>query len=166
MELRFLINLLGDTPSQLTELETTNNVLKDIEVVANELKVFNGNGCPPELAGVGRQIARYCGGLPLAVVVIALVLKNLEKKRSLWMEVAEQLNSNISEETLKLKIMKLQKENAKIEVLGCTKSVERSAFQVNVETLGLGNDAFEVIVSSSGSYGKVGKYSISFCSYI
>lgn len=54
----------------------------------------------------------------------------------------------------------------KIEVLGCTKSVERSAFQVNVETLGLGNDAFEVIVSSSGSYGKVGKYSISFCSYI
>ncbi|CAA3002751.1 Hypothetical predicted protein [Olea europaea subsp. europaea] len=39
-ELKFLIAFLGDTPSQLTKLETTKNVLKDIEVVANDVGSF------------------------------------------------------------------------------------------------------------------------------
>ncbi|KAL2553372.1 putative late blight resistance protein-like protein R1A-3 [Forsythia ovata] len=37
MELKFLFTFLGDTPLQNTELETTKNVLTDIEVLANEL---------------------------------------------------------------------------------------------------------------------------------
>ncbi|KAK4394649.1 putative late blight resistance proteinR1A-10 [Sesamum angolense] len=33
-------------------------------------KVFGEKDCPPELEDVGREIARNCGGLPLAIVVI------------------------------------------------------------------------------------------------
>ncbi|KAL2532974.1 NB-ARC domain-containing protein [Abeliophyllum distichum] len=40
MELKFLITFLGDTPLQNTELETTKNVLTDIEVLANEIGSF------------------------------------------------------------------------------------------------------------------------------
>ncbi|XP_022841561.1 putative late blight resistance protein homolog R1B-14 isoform X2 [Olea europaea var. sylvestris] len=62
-------------------------------------KVFNKERCPPELVDVVKKIARNCGGLPITVVMIASVLKNLEKKRSLWMEVAENITSYISKET-------------------------------------------------------------------
>ncbi|CAA3002752.1 late blight resistance homolog R1A-3 [Olea europaea subsp. europaea] len=62
-------------------------------------KVFNKEPCPPELVDVGKKIARNCGGLPITIVMIASVLKLLEKKRSLWMEVAENITSYISKET-------------------------------------------------------------------
>ncbi|XP_022841555.1 putative late blight resistance protein homolog R1A-3 [Olea europaea var. sylvestris] len=62
-------------------------------------KVFNKERCPPELVDVVKKIARNCGGLPITVVMIASVLKNLEKKRSLWMEVAENITSYICKET-------------------------------------------------------------------
>ena len=33
--------------------------------------VFADSDCPPELEDVGKRIARSCGGLPLAVVLVA-----------------------------------------------------------------------------------------------
>ncbi|CAA2956192.1 late blight resistance homolog R1A-3 [Olea europaea subsp. europaea] len=60
-------------------------------------KVFQKEGCPPKLIDIGKQIATNCQGLPLAVVVISAVLANMEKKESLWQEVASNLSSYIFE---------------------------------------------------------------------
>ncbi|KAI3462442.1 hypothetical protein Pfo_019105 [Paulownia fortunei] len=49
-------------------------------------KVFREECCPPELLDIGKQIAEHCQGLPLSVVVIASVLANMEKRKSLWQE--------------------------------------------------------------------------------
>ncbi|KAL2532898.1 Disease resistance RPP8-like protein 3 [Abeliophyllum distichum] len=64
-----------------------------------QFKVFNNEQCPPVLVDVAKKIARNCGGLPSTVVFIASVLKDLEKERSLWMDVAENITSYISKET-------------------------------------------------------------------
>ncbi|XP_073152508.1 putative late blight resistance protein homolog R1A-3 [Henckelia pumila] len=60
-------------------------------------KVFQNEACPPELLDTGMQIAEYCQGLPLSVVVIASVLANLDKKETLWQEVAKSIKSHVSE---------------------------------------------------------------------
>ncbi|KAL2531257.1 putative disease resistance protein [Abeliophyllum distichum] len=60
-------------------------------------KVFQKEYCPPQLIDIGKQIATNCHGLPLAVVVMAAVLANMEKKESLWQEVVGSLSSHISD---------------------------------------------------------------------
>ncbi|KAL2532932.1 Disease resistance protein RPP13 [Abeliophyllum distichum] len=62
-------------------------------------KVFDNEQCPPVLVDVAKKIARNCGGLPSTVVFIASVLKKLEKEKSLWMDVAENITSYISKDT-------------------------------------------------------------------
>ncbi|XP_024991152.1 putative late blight resistance protein homolog R1A-3 [Cynara cardunculus var. scolymus] len=58
-------------------------------------KVFQEDGCPERLIKPGKQIAKKCQGLPLAVVVIAGVLVKGEKSQELWEKVAESVNSYI-----------------------------------------------------------------------
>ncbi|KAL2487168.1 putative disease resistance protein [Abeliophyllum distichum] len=60
-----------------------------------------------ELEDIGMKIARKCGGLPLAVVVIAAVLANIKKNKAKWEEVAESLSSNISKDNSCMKILEL-----------------------------------------------------------
>ncbi|KAL2531442.1 Disease resistance protein RPP13 [Abeliophyllum distichum] len=60
-------------------------------------KVFQDKNCPQELLDIGKQIAANCRGLPLAVVVIAGVLANMEKKEHLWQKVARNFSSHISQ---------------------------------------------------------------------
>ncbi|KAL2532942.1 Disease resistance RPP8-like protein 3 [Abeliophyllum distichum] len=64
-----------------------------------QFKVFDNEQCPPVLVDVAKKIARNCGGLPSTVVFIASVLKKLEKEKSLWMDVAENITSYISKDT-------------------------------------------------------------------
>ncbi|XP_047949026.1 putative late blight resistance protein homolog R1B-14 [Salvia hispanica] len=52
-------------------------------------KVFADSNCPPELEDVGKKIARSCGGLPLAVVLVAGFLSEVNKNPSSWEEVSE-----------------------------------------------------------------------------
>ncbi|KAL2551437.1 putative late blight resistance protein-like protein R1B-17 [Forsythia ovata] len=47
-------------------------------------KLFQDKNCPQELLDIRKQIAANCCGLPLAVVVIAGVIANMEKKAHLW----------------------------------------------------------------------------------
>ncbi|KAL2528404.1 putative late blight resistance protein-like protein R1B-17 [Forsythia ovata] len=61
-------------------------------------KVFGKALCPREFLDVGKQIATSCKGLPLAVAGIAAVLANMEKKESLWQEVAASLSSYVFKE--------------------------------------------------------------------
>ncbi|XP_022846275.1 putative disease resistance RPP13-like protein 3 [Olea europaea var. sylvestris] len=62
----------------------------------NKEKVFRDKSCPQELLDIAKEIAKKCHGLPLAVVVIAGVLANMEKKEHLWQEVARNLSSHLS----------------------------------------------------------------------
>ncbi|KAL2516455.1 putative disease resistance protein [Forsythia ovata] len=61
-------------------------------------KVFHGEHWPQELINIGKQIAKCCHGLPLAVVVIAAVLEKMDMKEHLWHKVARSLSSGISED--------------------------------------------------------------------
>ncbi|KAL3507304.1 hypothetical protein ACH5RR_032686 [Cinchona calisaya] len=60
-----------------------------------EGKVFHGDSCPQELLAVGKEIARHCKGLPLAIVAIAGLLERTEKSQNWWRRIAENLSSQI-----------------------------------------------------------------------
>ncbi|CAA3007970.1 late blight resistance homolog R1A-3 [Olea europaea subsp. europaea] len=64
-------------------------------------KVFQENSCPENLIVAGKKIARKCDRLPLAVVVIAAVLTNMEKKPKLWEDVAKRISSYTAKESKK-----------------------------------------------------------------
>ncbi|KAL3504665.1 hypothetical protein ACH5RR_034506 [Cinchona calisaya] len=53
------------------------------------LKLFDKETCPPELSTISKFIAMNCEGLPLAVVLIAGILKGTERKEDCWELVAE-----------------------------------------------------------------------------
>ncbi|KAL2479139.1 putative late blight resistance protein-like protein R1A-3 [Forsythia ovata] len=72
-----------------------------------KIKVFHNEPYPLELEDIGMKIARKCGGLPLAVVVIAAVLANMKKNKAKWEEVAESLRSHISKDNSCMKILEL-----------------------------------------------------------
>ncbi|MFS7960675.1 putative virus X resistance protein-like, coiled-coil [Helianthus anomalus] len=64
-----------------------------------EKKVFpKGTRCSRELEGLGKQIARKCYGLPLAIVVIAGILKKKDKTRSSWEKVEQKVNTYVAME--------------------------------------------------------------------
>ncbi|CAI9757392.1 unnamed protein product [Fraxinus pennsylvanica] len=53
--------------------------------------VFDKEMCPPELEIFGREIARICRGLPLALILIGGVLYKAERTRDYWMYVENEL---------------------------------------------------------------------------
>ncbi|PHU02043.1 hypothetical protein BC332_27294 [Capsicum chinense] len=59
-----------------------------------KLKIFRKECCPPELEEIGRNIAKKCSGLPLAVVVIAGVLLGRTTKRD-WQFVYENMGAHL-----------------------------------------------------------------------
>uniref|UniRef100_A0A2N9HGZ9 NB-ARC domain-containing protein n=1 Tax=Fagus sylvatica TaxID=28930 RepID=A0A2N9HGZ9_FAGSY len=50
-------------------------------------KVFRGDPCPLQLEDLGREIAKSCNGLPLAIVVLGGLLANKEKTNHIWEKV-------------------------------------------------------------------------------
>ncbi|MCD7452926.1 hypothetical protein HAX54_018753 [Datura stramonium] len=56
-------------------------------------QLFQGESCPPELKGVGFEIAKSCRGLPLSVVLVAGVLKQKKKTLDSWKVVEQSLGS-------------------------------------------------------------------------
>ncbi|KAL8544402.1 hypothetical protein ACS0TY_004808 [Phlomoides rotata] len=59
-------------------------------------KVFtDGQDCPPELEDIGKEIARGCGGMPLAVVLLGGILSMVVKTRASWEEIMKNVNSDV-----------------------------------------------------------------------
>ncbi|XP_076909938.1 putative late blight resistance protein homolog R1A-3 [Bidens hawaiensis] len=58
-------------------------------------KTFRGSECPESLIETGKDIAKKCGGLPLALVVIAGVLEKGDKREDSWEEIAKSVGSYI-----------------------------------------------------------------------
>ncbi|KAL8051421.1 hypothetical protein ABFX02_06G147100 [Erythranthe guttata] len=59
-------------------------------------KVFGNQDCPSELEDIGKKIAKGCGGLPLAIVVIGGLLRTLSKTQASWRQIAENVNSIVA----------------------------------------------------------------------
>ncbi|KAK4717544.1 hypothetical protein R3W88_015882 [Solanum pinnatisectum] len=60
-----------------------------------EKRAFGKESCPDELLDVGTEIAENCKGLPLVVDLIAGVIAGREKKKTVWLEVLNNLHSFI-----------------------------------------------------------------------
>lgn len=61
------------------------------------IKVFGVNDlCPSELEDIGKQIAERCGGLPLAILVVAGHLSKISRRRESWIIVAKTVNSVVA----------------------------------------------------------------------
>ncbi|XP_076960904.1 putative late blight resistance protein homolog R1A-3 [Bidens hawaiensis] len=58
-------------------------------------KTFRGSECPESLVETGKHIAKKCGGLPLALVVIAGVLEKGDKREDLWEKIVKSVGSYI-----------------------------------------------------------------------
>ncbi|KAL3510696.1 hypothetical protein ACH5RR_030097 [Cinchona calisaya] len=58
--------------------------------------IFGMASCPPELVAIGKQIAKRCRGLPLAIVVIAGVLSRVIRTYDYWNDIAEKVSSIVS----------------------------------------------------------------------
>ncbi|KAM3383312.1 putative late blight resistance protein R1B-8 [Capsicum galapagoense] len=70
-------------------------------------KVFANDSFPPEFEWFGKQIALKCGGLPLAIVLIAGLLSNTDKTLNMWRSVAENVSSVVSTEVQCMKVLAL-----------------------------------------------------------
>ncbi|KAL2559040.1 Late blight resistance protein R1-A [Forsythia ovata] len=58
-------------------------------------KLFKTESCPMELVKIGKQIARNCKGLPLAVILIAGILARMDQNIDQWKQVAASLSTFI-----------------------------------------------------------------------
>ncbi|KAK4437201.1 putative late blight resistance proteinR1A-10 [Sesamum alatum] len=61
-------------------------------------KVFGEKECPHELEGIGKEIARNCGGLPLAIVVIGGLLSKESRREEYWRSLAKNLSSIVTKD--------------------------------------------------------------------
>ncbi|KAH6769442.1 hypothetical protein C2S51_014778 [Perilla frutescens var. frutescens] len=59
-------------------------------------RVFADKDCPSELKRIGQEIARNCGGLPLAIVVVAGLLSAVGMDPTSWKDIAENVNSSVT----------------------------------------------------------------------
>ncbi|KAH0660387.1 hypothetical protein KY289_029135 [Solanum tuberosum] len=60
-----------------------------------EKRAFGNESCPDDLLDVGKEIAENCKGLPLVADLIAGVIAGREKKKTVWLEVRNNLSSFI-----------------------------------------------------------------------
>ncbi|XP_057802822.1 putative late blight resistance protein homolog R1B-14 [Salvia miltiorrhiza] len=63
-----------------------------------ERKVFSSIDCPSRLEAIGKDIATSCGGLPLAIVLVAGILSTMSETQSSWEELARKVHSSVDEE--------------------------------------------------------------------
>ncbi|WMV32478.1 hypothetical protein MTR67_025863 [Solanum verrucosum] len=68
-------------------------------------RAFGIESCPDDLLDVGKEIAENCKGLPLVADLIAGVIAGLEKKKTVWLEVRNNLSSFILNS--KMEVMKV-----------------------------------------------------------
>ncbi|KAH0649992.1 hypothetical protein KY284_029904 [Solanum tuberosum] len=63
-------------------------------------KVFGSQHdvCPPELEKIGKQVAKKCQGLPLALLVVAGHLSKISRTRECWDDVAKTISKIVASE--------------------------------------------------------------------
>ncbi|XP_047968862.1 putative late blight resistance protein homolog R1B-14 [Salvia hispanica] len=61
-------------------------------------KVFGSEECPSELEKIGKDIAKACKGIPLAIVIAARIVSQTNQTQSSWKEVAQNIRRLIVED--------------------------------------------------------------------
>ncbi|CAL5427998.1 unnamed protein product [Camellia sinensis] len=85
-----------------------------------EKKVFRRERCPSELVDLGKKIAKECGGLPLATVVIAGLLMKKDKTCDWWEKVAKSVNAYVARDPEKcMNILALSYNNLPYHLKAC-----------------------------------------------
>lgn len=64
-----------------------------------ERKVFLDKKCPSQLKEIGEGISESCGGLPLAIVLVAGILSNVQQNRHSWEEIAKDVRAAVGKES-------------------------------------------------------------------
>ncbi|XP_057767419.1 putative late blight resistance protein homolog R1A-10 [Salvia miltiorrhiza] len=84
-------------------------------------KVFGKYGCPVEMEEVGKSIAKKCGGLPLAIVVIGGLLASSKMTREYWESVDANVTSaiNYGNDDKCMKILSLSYSHLPIHIKPC-----------------------------------------------
>ncbi|KAM3249926.1 hypothetical protein T459_32335 [Capsicum annuum] len=62
-----------------------------------QYKVFQQEGCPPELRDVSLEIAEKCKGLPLVIILVAGIIKRNKMEASWWHKIKKSLLSYLGE---------------------------------------------------------------------
>ncbi|PHU13432.1 hypothetical protein BC332_14637 [Capsicum chinense] len=85
-----------------------------------EKRAFGNESCPDELLDVGKEIAQNCKGLPLVADLIAGVITGLEKEKSVWLEVRNNLSSFIlNSEVDVMKVIELSYDHLPLQLMPC-----------------------------------------------
>ncbi|CAN4102005.1 unnamed protein product [Withania somnifera] len=85
-----------------------------------EKRAFGNESCPEELLDVGKKIAQNCKGLPLVVDLIAGVIAGLEKKKTMWLEIQNNLSSFIlNSEVDVMKVIELSYDHLPVQLKPC-----------------------------------------------
>ncbi|KAL2959371.1 hypothetical protein AAZX31_18G263500 [Glycine max] len=74
-------------------------------------KIFRGEECPSDLEPLGRSIVKTCGGLPLAIVVLAGLVAKKEKSQREWSRIKEVSWHLTEDKTGVMDILKLSYNN-------------------------------------------------------
>ncbi|KAG4926031.1 hypothetical protein JHK87_051571 [Glycine soja] len=74
-------------------------------------KIFRGEECPSDLEPLGRSIVKTCGGLPLAIVVLAGLVAKKEKSPREWSRIKEVSWHLTEDKTGVMDILKLSYNN-------------------------------------------------------
>ncbi|CAN4101967.1 unnamed protein product [Withania somnifera] len=85
-----------------------------------EKRAFGKESCPDELLDVGKKIAQNCKGLPLVADLIAGVIAGLEKKKTVWLDVLNNLSSFIlNNEVDMMKVIELSYDHLPVHLKPC-----------------------------------------------
>ncbi|KAG5598539.1 hypothetical protein H5410_029909 [Solanum commersonii] len=87
-----IFNQVSDSDSKLSEnIDVADKLRKQLY----GKRAFGKESCPDDLLDVGKEIVENCKGLPLVADMITGVIAGREKKRTVWLEVQNNLSSFI-----------------------------------------------------------------------
>ncbi|XP_074294530.1 putative late blight resistance protein homolog R1B-14 [Silene latifolia] len=102
-----------------------------------EKRVFRKQKCPDHLRVLGQEIAEKCGGLPLAIVIIAGILLQSRTEKRWWEDISKRVTENIAQEDKCREIVRLSYDNLPYHLRACFLyfGIFPQSFQVPVSKL-------------------------------
>uniref|UniRef100_M1BUZ9 NBS-LRR resistance protein n=1 Tax=Solanum tuberosum TaxID=4113 RepID=M1BUZ9_SOLTU len=111
-----------------------------------EKRAFGNESCPDELLDVGKEIAENCKGHPWVVDLISGVIAGREKKKTVWLEVQNNLSSFIlNSEVEVMKVIELSYGHLPHHIKPCLLSLASSPKDTTISILN-----FKVLSSAEG----------------
>ncbi|KAK9664921.1 hypothetical protein RND81_14G077400 [Saponaria officinalis] len=102
-----------------------------------EKRVFRKQKCPDHLRVLGEEISKKCGGLPLAIVIIAGILLQSRTEKKWWEDISKRVTENVAQEDKCREIVRLSYDNLPYHLRACFLyfGIFPQSFQVPVSKL-------------------------------